>query len=67
MNKVEKMNKQKMPAEIGKLFGLLYDGESELLVRIAIENLKKQQTKNDCEKQEIDSEQSISPQDPSKP
>ena len=64
---MEKMNKQKMPAEIGKLFGLLYDGESELLVRIAIENLKKQQTKNDCEKQEIDSEQSISPQDPSKP
>ena len=64
---MEKMNKQKMPAEIGKLFGLLYDGESELLVRIASENLKKQQTKNDCEKQEIDSEQSISPQDPSKP
>ena len=64
---MEKMNKQKMPAEIGKLFGLLYDGESELLVRIASENLKKQQTKQDCEKQEIDSEQSISPQDPSKP
>ena len=37
---MEKMNKQKMPAEIGKLFGLLYDGESELLVRIASENLK---------------------------
>jgi hypothetical protein len=67
MNKMEKMNKQKMPAEIGKLFGLLYDGESELLVRIASENLKKQQTKQDCEKQEIDSEQSISPKDPSKP
>ena len=64
---MEKMNKQKMPAEIGKLFGLLYDGESELLVRIASENLKKQQTKQDCEKQEIDSEQSISSKDPSKP
>ncbi len=64
---MEKMNKQKMPAEIGKLFGLLYDGESELLVRIASENLKKQQTKQDCEKQEIDSEQSISPKDPIKP
>jgi len=63
---MEKMNKQKMPAEIGKLFGLLYDGESELLVRIASENLKKQQTKQDCEKQEIDSEQSISPKEPSK-
>ena len=36
------MNKQKMPAEIGKLFRLLYDGESEVLVRIAIENSKKQ-------------------------
>ena len=64
---MEKMNKQKMPAEIGKLFGLLYDGESELLVRIASENLKKQQTKKDCEKQVIDSEQSISPKDPIKP
>ncbi len=64
---MEKMNKQKMPAEIGKLFGLLYDGESELLVRIASENLKKQQTKQDCEKQEIDSEQSISSKNPSKP
>ncbi len=64
---MEKMNKQKMPAEIGKLFGLLYDGESELLVRIASENLKKQQTKQDCEKQEIDSEQSISPKNPIKP
>ena len=64
---MEKMNKGKMPAEIGKLFGLLYDGESELLVRIASENLKKQQTKQDCEKQDIDSEQSISPKEPSKP
>lgn len=64
---MEKMNKQKMPAEIGKLFGLLYDGESELLVRIASENLKKQQTKQDCEKQEIDSDQLISPKEPSKP
>ena len=64
---MEKMNKQKMPAEIGKLFGLLYDGESELLVRIASENLKKQQTKQDSEKQDIDSEQSISPKNPSKP
>ena len=64
---MEKMNKQKMPAEIGKLFGLLYDGESELLVRIVSENLKKQQTKQDCEKQEIDSDQLISPKEPSKP
>ena len=64
---MEKMNKQKMPAEIGKLFGLLYDGESELLVRIVSENLKKQQTKQDFEKQEIDSEQSISSKNPSKP
>jgi len=64
---MEKMNKQKMPAEIGKLFGLLYDGESELLVRIASENLKKKQTKQDFEKQEIDSEQSISSKNPSKP
>ena len=64
---MEKMNKQKMPAEIGKLFGLLYDGESELLVRIGSENLKKQQTKQDFEKQDIDSEQSISPKNPSKP
>lgn len=64
---MEKMNKQKMPAEIGKLFGLLYDGESELLVRIASENLKKKQTKQDFEKQDIDSEQSISPKNPSKP
>ena len=52
---MEKMNKGKMPAEIGKLFGLLYDGESELLVRIASENLKKQQTKQDGQNQEIDS------------
>ena len=64
---MEKMNKQKMPAEIGKLVGLLYDGESELLVRIASENLKKKQTKQDFEKQEIDSEQSISSKNPSKP
>ena len=64
---MEKMNKQKMPAEIGKLFGLLYDGESELLVRIASENFKKQQTKQDFEKQDIDSEQSISPKNPCKP
>ena len=64
---MEKMNKQKMPAEIGKLFGLLYDGESELLVRIASENLKKQQTKQDCHNQEIDSEESMSNTDPIKP
>ena len=64
---MEKMNKQKMPAEIGKLFGLLYDGESELPVRIAIENSKKQQTNQDCEKQDVDSEQSMSPKDPIKP
>ena len=62
-----RMNKGKMPAEIGKLFGLLYDGERELLVRIACENSKKQQTKQDCEKQDIDSEQSISPKDPIRP
>ena len=37
---MEKMNEGKMPAEIGKLFGLLYDVESEFLVRIASENLK---------------------------
>ena len=64
---MEKMNKQKMPAEIGKLFGLLYDGESELPVRIAIENSKKQQTKQYCEKQDVDSEQSMNPKDPIKP
>ena len=64
---MEKMNKQKMPAEIGKPFGLLYDGESELPVRIAIENSKKQQTNQDCEKQDVDSEQSMSPKDPIKP
>ena len=56
-----------MPAEIGKLFGLLYDGESELLVRIASENLKKQQTKQDGQNQEIDSEESVSTTDPLKP
>ena len=64
---MEKMNKGEMPAEIGKLFGLLYDGESELLVRIASENLKKQQTKQDGQNQEIDSEESISTTDPLKP
>ena len=47
MNKMEKMNKQKMPMELGKLFGLLYDGESKMLVRIASENLKTQQIKQD--------------------
>jgi hypothetical protein len=67
MNKMEKMNKGKMPAEIGKLFGLLYDGESELLVRIASENLKKQQTQQDGQNQEIDSEESINTTDPLKP
>ena len=64
---MEKINKEKMPAEIGKLFGLLYDGESELLVRIASENLKKQQTKQDGQNQEIDSEKSMSREDPIKP
>jgi hypothetical protein len=53
MNKMEKMNKQKMPAEIGKLFGLLYDGESELLIRIASENLKKQRIKQDQGNREL--------------
>ena len=67
MNKMDKMNEGKMPAEIGKLFGLLYDGESELLVRIASENLKKQQTKQDGQNQEIDSEKSMSREDPIKP
>ena len=55
---MEKMNKQKMPVEIGKLFGLLYDGESEMLVRIASENLKKQQIKQDQGNREIDSKES---------
>ena len=64
---MEKMNKGKMPAEIGKLFGLLYDGESELLVRIASENLKKQQTQQDGQNQEIDSDQAISSKNHSKP
>ena len=64
---MKKINMGKMPAEIGKLFGLLYDGESELLVRIASENLKKQQTKLDGQKQEIDSEESVSTTDPLKP
>ena len=67
MNKMDKMNEGKMPAEIGKLFGLLYDGESQLLVRIASENLKKQQTKQDGQNQEIDSEKSMSREDPIKP
>ena len=53
------MNKQKMPVEIGKLFGLLYDGESEMLVRIASENLKKQQIKQDQGNPEIDSKESM--------
>ena len=64
---MERMNKGKMPTEIGKFFGLLYDGESELLVRIASENLKKQQTKQNCKNQEIDSEESLSTTDPIKP
>ena len=64
---MEKMNKGKMPAEIVKLFGLLYDGESELLVRIAGENLKKQQTKQDSQNQEIDSEKFTSTTYPIKP
>ena len=64
---MEKMNKGKMSAEIGKLFGLFYDGESELLVRIASKNLKKQQTKQDGQNQEIDSEESVSTTDPLKP
>ena len=63
---MEKINKGKMPAEIGKL-GLLYDGESELLVEITSENLKKQQTKQDCQNQEIDLEESMSTRDPIKP
>ena len=64
---MEKMNKEKMPAEISKLFGLLYDGESELLVRIASENLKQQQTQQDGQNQEIDLAESISTTDPLKP
>ena len=64
---MEKMNEGKMPAEIGKLFGLLYDGESEFLVRIASENLKKQQTKQDSQNQEIDLEGYMSTTDPIKP
>ena len=56
---MEKMNKQKMPVEIGKLFGLLYDGESEMLVRIASENLKKQQIKQDQGNRKIDSKESM--------
>lgn len=38
------MNKQTLPAEIGKLFSLLYDGEGELLARIAQENLRRGQS-----------------------
>ena len=64
---MEKMNEGKMPAEIGKLFGLLNDGESEFLVRTASENLKKQQTKKEGQNQEIDSEESVSTTDPLKP
>ena len=64
---MEKINKGKMPAEIVKLFGLLYDRESEFLVRIAGENLKKQQTKQDGQNQEIDSEKSTNTTDPIKP
>ena len=56
---MKKMNKQKMPVEIGKLFGLLYDGESEMLVRIASENLKKRQIKQDQGNREIDSKESM--------
>ena len=56
---MEKMNKQKMPVEIGKLFGLLYDGESEMLVRIASENLKKQQIKQDQGNRKIDTKESM--------
>ena len=64
---MEKMNKQKMPVEIGKLFGLLYDGESEMLVRIASENLKKQQIKQDQGNRKIDSKESITLKKPLKP
>ena len=64
---MEKMNKQKMPAEIGKLFGLLYDGESELLVRIASENLKKQQIKQDQGNRKIDSKESMTLKKPLNP
>ena len=60
------MNKQKMPVEIGKLFGLLYDGESEMLVRIASENLKKQQIKQDQGNREIDSKESMTLKKPLK-
>ena len=63
---MEKINKQKMPVEIGKLFGLLYDGESEMLVRIASENLKKQQIKQDQGNREIDSKKSITLKKPLK-
>ena len=64
---MKKMNKQKLPAEIGKLFGLPYDGENEMLVRIASENLKKQQIKQDQGNQEIDSKESKTLKKPLKP
>ena len=64
---MEKMNKQKMPVEIGKLFGLLYDGESEMPVRIASENLKKQQIKQDQGNWKIDSKESMTLKKPLKP
>ena len=63
---MEKMNKQKMPVEIGKLFGLLYDGESEMLVRIASENLKRHQIKQDQGNREIDSKESMTLKKPLK-
>ena len=63
---MEKINKQKMPAEIGKLFGLLYDGESEMLVRIASENLKKHHTKQHLGTQETDSRKSTIKKNPHK-
>jgi hypothetical protein len=63
---MEKMNKQKMPAEFGKLFGLLYDGESEMLVRIASENLKTHQVKQDLGTHETDSRESTIKKDPHK-
>ena len=64
---MEKKNKGKMPAKFSKLFGLLYDGESELLVQIASENLKKQQIKQDQGNQEIDSKESMTLKKPLKP
>ena len=64
---MEKMNKQKMPVELGKLFGLLYDRESEMLVRIASENLKKQQIKQDQGNRKIDSKESMTLKKPLNP